>query len=63
MTTLRTVQNAVRVPAVDHGGGFVVRRPVEELQLDLDPFLMVDWFKLTQPYFAPHPHAGFSAVT
>lgn len=28
-----------------------------------DPFIMVDHFRMTQPTFPPHPHAGFSAVT
>jgi redox-sensitive bicupin YhaK (pirin superfamily) len=29
----------------------------------MDPFLMVDHYKMTEPTFGPHPHAGFSAVT
>lgn len=29
----------------------------------LDPFIMVDHFRMSEPAFAPHPHAGFSAVT
>jgi redox-sensitive bicupin YhaK (pirin superfamily) len=32
-------------------------------ELDLDPFLNVDLFHMSQPTFPPHPHAGFSAVT
>lgn len=28
-----------------------------------DPFIMVDHFRMWQPTFGPHPHAGFSAVT
>jgi redox-sensitive bicupin YhaK (pirin superfamily) len=32
-------------------------------QIDLDPFLNVDLFHMSQPTFPPHPHAGFSAVT
>lgn len=28
-----------------------------------DPVLNVDWFEMTAPTFAAHPHAGFSAVT
>ena len=35
----------------------------ESLGWDLDPVLQVDWFRMSQPYFRPHPHAGFSAVT
>ncbi len=29
----------------------------------LDPFIMADHFRMWQPTFGPHPHAGFSAVT
>lgn len=29
----------------------------------LDPFIMVDHFRMREAAFAPHPHAGFSAVT
>ncbi|HEY1128615.1 MAG TPA: pirin family protein [Roseateles sp.] len=29
----------------------------------LDPFIMVDRFRMSEAVFAPHPHAGFSAVT
>jgi redox-sensitive bicupin YhaK (pirin superfamily) len=29
----------------------------------LDPFLMIDHFRMREPTFAAHPHAGFSAVT
>ena len=29
----------------------------------VDPFLQIDHFRMSQPVFAPHPHAGFSAVT
>jgi redox-sensitive bicupin YhaK (pirin superfamily) len=29
----------------------------------LDPVVSVDHFRMSQPTFAPHPHAGFSAVT
>lgn len=31
--------------------------------LSLDPFLNIDLFRMTEPTFPPHPHAGFSAVT
>lgn len=29
----------------------------------MDPLLMVDHFRMKEPTFGPHPHAGFSAVT
>lgn len=59
---IRTVQRAVQV-ALNDQGGFAVARPLHALQLDLDPFLMIDWFSTTIDAFGPHPHAGFSAVT
>lgn len=46
-----------------HGAGptFAARGP--RMMVDLDPFLNVDLFEMRGPVFAPHPHAGFSAVT
>lgn len=35
----------------------------EHLPQHLDPFLAFDHFEMAQPFFPPHPHAGFSAVT
>lgn len=44
------------------GTGFQAEGWHEPLLL-LDPFIMVDHFRMREPAFAPHPHAGFSAVT
>lgn len=44
------------------GAGFQAEGWREPLAL-LDPFIMVDRFRMSEPTFAPHPHAGFSAVT
>jgi redox-sensitive bicupin YhaK (pirin superfamily) len=44
------------------GAGFQAEGWREPLAL-LDPFIMVDHFRMSEPAFAPHPHAGFSAVT
>jgi redox-sensitive bicupin YhaK (pirin superfamily) len=44
------------------GAGFEAEGWREPLAL-LDPFLTVDHFRMREPVFAPHPHAGFSAVT
>jgi redox-sensitive bicupin YhaK (pirin superfamily) len=44
------------------GAGFQAEGWREPLAL-LDPFIMVDHFRMSEPTFAPHPHAGFSAVT
>jgi redox-sensitive bicupin YhaK (pirin superfamily) len=35
----------------------------QHLPEHLDPFLAFDHFRMSQPYFPPHPHAGFCAVT
>ena len=29
----------------------------------MDPYLMIDAYTLSEPFFAPHPHAGFAPVT
>jgi redox-sensitive bicupin YhaK (pirin superfamily) len=29
----------------------------------MDPLLMVDHFRMTEPTFGPHRHSGFSAIT
>jgi len=44
------------------GAGFQAEGWREPLAL-LDPFVMVDHFRMSEAAFAPHPHAGFSAVT
>lgn len=36
---------------------------MEHLPDHMDPFLAFDHFEMAQPFFPPHPHAGFSAVT
>ncbi len=35
----------------------------EHLPSHLNPYLAFDHFAMAQPFFPPHPHAGFSAVT
>lgn len=44
------------------GAGFQAEGWREPLAL-LDPFIMVEHFRMCEAAFAPHPHAGFSAVT
>lgn len=46
-----------------HEQGTVFSARGARFQVDLDPFLNIDLFEMTGPVFAPHPHAGFSAVT
>lgn len=45
--------------------GFLIGRLAETLfgRGSLDPFIAGDEFSMAHPVFAPHPHAGFSAVT
>lgn len=46
------------------GDGFEAKHFSEDmLQGLMDPVVMVDHFRMTSPTFAPHPHAGISAVT
>lgn len=63
-------QTAPRLGAVvagvphDIGGGFSAKHFSEEMFGGaMDPLLMVDHFVMTAPTFAPHLHAGISAVT
>jgi redox-sensitive bicupin YhaK (pirin superfamily) len=59
-----TLQIAGRVPTqnLHHGDGFrAVGLRGDTAQMD--PYLMVDHYWMSQPTFGPHPHAGFSAVT
>ena len=60
----RTPSRSVSLaPPKQRDGPFGIARPLAALGLDLDPFLMVDWFVGDQDPFGPHPHAGFSAVS
>jgi redox-sensitive bicupin YhaK (pirin superfamily) len=42
--------------------GFVATGVWGDLTLK-DPYIMADHYRMSQPVFGPHPHAGFSAVT
>lgn len=46
-----------------HGPGFRTVSVRSDASFDTDPFLNVDFFRMSEPTFPPHPHAGFSAVT
>jgi redox-sensitive bicupin YhaK (pirin superfamily) len=62
--TPRTVASVVSVPERTMSPGFSARHVgAETLGIDISPFVNIDWFDMSQPTFAPHPHAGFSAVT
>lgn len=64
--TLRS-RSLSRVAAASHRPGShafsAANVGVTQLGPDLDPILGIDHFKMREPVFAPHPHAGFSAVT
>lgn len=45
------------------GDGFRAHSARGAVRDRLDPFMGLDLFHMSQPTFAPHPHAGFSAVT
>ncbi|WP_300439837.1 pirin family protein [uncultured Mameliella sp.] len=73
MTTqngLRTHAPRAAIAAVQHGETMTRGTGFEALsfihrQLDglMDPLIMVDHFTMTEPTFAPHAHAGISAVS
>jgi len=53
-----------RAPESSHGGNFSVHRlDLARLEGFLHPILGFDHFRMNGPTFAPHPHAGFSAVS
>ena len=73
MTVQHTIQSQApraAIVAVQHGETMTRGAGFEALsfihrQLDglMDPLIMVDHFTMTEPTFAPHAHAGLSAVS
>jgi redox-sensitive bicupin YhaK (pirin superfamily) len=61
--SLRQVAQVFAMPwhAFNEGSGAWMLHP-QDLHA-LDPVVLVDHFTMPTPTFAPHPHAGFSAVT
>lgn len=59
--TLNIAAN-ISVQKLSHGTGFQAFG-LRGADAAMDPFLMVDHYRMSQPTFGPHPHAGFSAVT
>jgi redox-sensitive bicupin YhaK (pirin superfamily) len=57
-----TIQQRLQVQPMKHGTGFHAFGIRGDYSL-MDPFLMADHYRMSQPTFGPHPHAGFSAVT
>jgi len=64
MSTAKTVVAHARVSRRSRSAGLsIAQLHGEHLPDHLDPFLAFDHFEMAQPFFPPHPHAGFSAVT
>jgi hypothetical protein len=60
---VRSVRASTRLAEAQMGPGFSAHGLRHVDGVSLDPFLSVDHFRMSQPTFPPHPHAGFSAVT
>lgn len=62
--TLRSVSVHMPTERQSTNQGFDVNRIHDDDAAPfMDPYLMVDAYTLSEPYFAPHPHAGFAPVT
>jgi redox-sensitive bicupin YhaK (pirin superfamily) len=57
-----TIQQRLEVQPMKRGNGFQAFGVRGDYSL-MDPYLMADHFRMSEPTFGPHPHAGFSAVT
>ena len=64
MESFKKAEHIVNVPRQTKSQGLSIAQLNHHLLGDyLDPYLMLDHFEMAQPFFPPHPHAGFSAVT
>jgi redox-sensitive bicupin YhaK (pirin superfamily) len=57
-----TIQQRLEVQPLKRGNGFQAFGVRGDYSL-MDPYLMADHYRMSEPTFGPHPHAGFSAVT
>jgi redox-sensitive bicupin YhaK (pirin superfamily) len=57
-----SIESRLTVQAMRHGAGFQAFG-IRGADSSMDPYLMADHYRMWQPTFGPHPHAGFSAVT
>lgn len=58
-----TTTSQVRLKEQRHTRSFASFGVRSGAEVNLDPFLNIDLFEMSEPTFPPHPHAGFSAVT
>ena len=58
----RSTQQHTQLRQGNHGRGFLDHNLFDQLG-PLDPFINLDDFHMSQPFFPPHPHAGFSVMT
>lgn len=64
MSTFKRAEVIADVPRQQKSDGLSIAQLNHHLLgAYLDPYLMFDHFEMAQPFFHPHPHAGFSAVT
>jgi redox-sensitive bicupin YhaK (pirin superfamily) len=56
------IQQRLEVQSMKRGNGFQAFGVRGDYSL-MDPYLMADHYRMSEPTFGPHPHAGFSAVT
>lgn len=59
----RTIESTATVRPRESAPGFAEATVFHGGDVVLDPFLALTDFHMSRPTFAPHPHAGFSAVT
>lgn len=59
----RGVAALVTLRLGSHGRGFTDYTLSPDSGLAIDPFLVLSDFQMPQPFFPPHPHAGFSVMT
>lgn len=62
MTTLKNIAQKVQLNTQNHGRGFIATDLSSQI-LNIDPFLVMTDFQMSQPFFPPHPHAGVSVMT
>lgn len=64
MILAKTVSAKAHVQRHRRSAGLsIAQLHTEHLPDHLDPYLAFDHFQMAEPFFPPHPHAGFSAVT